>query len=425
MTQSGVHAEKKRCASREALRCFSRGAVRRRRRRAPRSHSLLSTMSSHQRTSAELLFLGTDDRRLLFAHAMEGRLGGTSVRGLGWRYFLGALPAEPSGWAAHAAAARAEYAALVKRHCSDPSAAAADLDPTIANPLSTHEESPWSAFHEVEELRGEIMKDLTRLHPGHPFFARAGLREAMLQILVVWAREHPALAYRQGMHELLAPLVMVLTLEAEEAAAAAGGGGEAGGGDDEAAALLRPLLDQQHVEADAFSLFSQLMTHVAPWFESGPARRPGQPEVISPLVAKCRHIGDDLLRAADPEIHARLAQLQVEPQLFLLRWLRLLFGREFHLDDVLMVWDALFAYGRGLVLVDHLSVAMVMYAAARNRAQLGAIMRNSAHFGALRRRARPHLDPQVRPRLAPRERVRPRPQAAPQVPAGRGRPPPR
>ena len=59
------------------------------------------------------------------------------------------------------------------------------------------------------------------------------------------------------------------------------------------------------------------MTHVAPWFESGPARRPGQPEVISPLVAKCRHIGDDLLRAADPEIHARLAQLQVEPQLFL------------------------------------------------------------------------------------------------------------
>ena len=383
-------------------------------------------MSSHQRTSAELLFLGNDDRRLLFAHAMEGRLGGTSVRGLGWRYFLGALPAEPSGWAAHAAAARAEYAALVKRHCSDPSAAAADLDPTIANPLSTHEESPWSAFHEVEELRGEIMKDLTRLHPGHPFFARAGLREAMLQILVVWAREHPALAYRQGMHELLAPLVMVLTLEAEEAAAAAAGGGEAGGGDDEAAALLRPLLDQQHVEADAFALFSQLMTHVAPWFESGPARRPGQPEVISPLVAKCRHIGDDLLRAADPEIHARLAQLQVEPQLFLLRWLRLLFGREFHLDDVLMVWDALFAYGRGLVLVDHLSVAMVMYAAARDRAQLGAIMCNSAHFGAIRRRARPpHLDPQVRPRLAPRERVRPRPQAAAQVPAGRGRPSPR
>ena len=32
----------------------------------------------------------------------------------------------------------------------------------------------------------------------------------------------------------------------------------------------------------------------------------------------------------------------VEPQLFLLRWLRLLFGREFHQEDVLVMWDSLF-----------------------------------------------------------------------------------
>lgn len=35
-------------------------------------------------------------------------------------------------------------------------------------------------------------------------------------------------------------------------------------------------------------------------------------------------------------------ELGVEPQLFLLRWLRLLFEREFHLEDVLVVWDSLF-----------------------------------------------------------------------------------
>ena len=44
--------------------CASRRSRLPRRRRAPRLHSLLSTMSSHQRTSAELLFLGNDDRRL-------------------------------------------------------------------------------------------------------------------------------------------------------------------------------------------------------------------------------------------------------------------------------------------------------------------------------------------------------------------------
>lgn len=32
----------------------------------------------------------------------------------------------------------------------------------------------------------------------------------MLQILTVWACLHPVISYRQGMHELLAPMVKVL-----------------------------------------------------------------------------------------------------------------------------------------------------------------------------------------------------------------------
>jgi hypothetical protein len=40
---------------------------------------------------------------------------------------------------------------------------------------------------------------------------------------------------------------------------------------------------------------------------------------------------------------------------------RLLLGREFHLEDVLRLWDAIFAYGQGLTLVDYIIVAMLMY----------------------------------------------------------------
>lgn len=43
------------------------------------------------------------------------------------------------------------------------------------------------------------------------------------------------------------------------------------------------------------------------------------------------------------------------------RWIRLLFGREFHLEDVLVIWDALFAYGKRLALVDYVSLAMLTY----------------------------------------------------------------
>lgn len=43
------------------------------------------------------------------------------------------------------------------------------------------------------------------------------------------------------------------------------------------------------------------------------------------------------------------------------KWLRLLFGREFHLQDLLILWDAIFAFGRSLKLVDYICVAMLIY----------------------------------------------------------------
>ena len=67
-------------------------------------------------------------------------------------------------------------------------------------------------------------------------------------------------------------------------------------------------------------------------------------------------------------LSAGVAMARARSQLYLLRWLRLLFGREFHLEDASVVWDALFAYGLGkdgeetlLTLVDDFAVAMLMY----------------------------------------------------------------
>lgn len=53
--------------------------------------------------------------------------------------------------------------------------------------------------------------------------------------------------------------------------------------------------------------------------------------------------------------------LNIEPQLYALRWVRLMFGREFHFHDVLTLWDAILAWGNRLVLVDYISVTMLMY----------------------------------------------------------------
>ena len=155
---------------------------------------------------------------------MEGNLPQTGLRGLAWGFFLSTLPAGTTvaGWVRRTQQKRKEYAALVEEHCVDPHQAGAELDLAICNPLSQHEESPWSSFFETEELRSEIQKDLSRLHPGysregedHPFFASTAIQQAMLRVLVVWCRLNPELSYRQGMHELLANLYLALHNDAE------------------------------------------------------------------------------------------------------------------------------------------------------------------------------------------------------------------
>ena len=43
------------------------------------------------------------------------------------------------------------------------------------------------------------------------------------------------------------------------------------------------------------------------------------------------------------------------------RWVRLLFGREFAMQDLLVLWDAIFSDGVGFELVDFVFVAMLLY----------------------------------------------------------------
>lgn len=43
------------------------------------------------------------------------------------------------------------------------------------------------------------------------------------------------------------------------------------------------------------------------------------------------------------------------------RWLRLLFGREFSLLDLLVLWDAIFGVGDDLILTYYIVVAMLIH----------------------------------------------------------------
>ena len=126
----------------------------------------------------------------LFRRAMDGSLRGCPVRGIAWRYFLGALSGPRGGWAAQQRAQQRDYDVLCARHCVDPSAAAdaagPDADVSVVNPLSCDAASPFHVYFESAALREQIEQDLRRLHPGDAFFARADVQRRAGSASALW-----------------------------------------------------------------------------------------------------------------------------------------------------------------------------------------------------------------------------------------------
>jgi len=113
------------------------------------------------------------------------------------------------------------------------------------------------------------------------------------------------------------------------------------------------------VNAEEF--FLQSKVPIAPSGSSSQSSNQEPEEHLTPVVTRCRKIHHLLLKQKDPALYQHLVECHIEPQLYAMRWLRLLFGREFHLQDLLVLWDAIFAYGRSLALADYIAVAMLIY----------------------------------------------------------------
>jgi TBC1 domain family member 5 len=74
----------------------------------------------------------------------------------------------------------------------------------------------------------------------------------MNRILFIWSKENPNPSYRQGMHELLGPIFLVLWRDVKENV------------DKD---QLSNLLDSKFLEHDCFGIFERLMSGMKDYFE--------------------------------------------------------------------------------------------------------------------------------------------------------------
>ncbi|XP_067467366.1 TBC1 domain family member 5 isoform X2 [Thunnus thynnus] len=314
------------------------------------------------------LFLNSNYLARIRQAGINGRLRSSRFRSVCWKLYLEALPEDKSQWINKTKELRAQYEKIKETHITNPRKAAGQQDLVVNNPLSQDEGSLWNKFFQDKELKGMIKQDVLRTFPEICYFQDEDVRTKLTDILFCYARENEQLLYKQGMHELLAPIVFVLHCDHQAFQHAS----ETASPSEEMKCLLNPL----YLEHDAYALFSQLMDTAEPWFSSFEREvRRGKEEMLTSIpfarpqdsgpsvaiVTKVNRIQDQLVKKHDVELHMHLNRLEIAPQIYGIRWVRLLFGREFPLQDLLVVWDALFADSITLDLVDYIFVAMLLY----------------------------------------------------------------
>jgi TBC1 domain family protein 5 len=155
--------------------------------------------------------------------------------------------------------------------------------------------------------------------PEEPYFRQAKTQRMLLDILFIFCKMNQDVGYRQGMHELLAPILWVVE---NDALSIVDMQIEHLGVDEQ----ILDTISARFLEHDAFTIFSLLMQPAKSFYELGePDRRASttsglgnNQSGISPIVDRSKRIHEIYLACFDPELADHLKAIEVLPQIFLM-----------------------------------------------------------------------------------------------------------
>jgi len=268
------------------------------------------------------------------------------LRSLFWKIFLGYIPPNPQQWA--------EVLQPKRQTFTDHLNTLQDM-PDIGDPLgamvSEDTGVSWSDYYIDKELKETIELDLGRCHTDIPFFRSPATKSSMLNVLMVYSKKDSIDGYKQGMHEILANLIMVNAACAHACLKNFSSDHK-----------LRLAMDTDYIEHDTYWMFVEIMKNMGQYFHR--TDKNSEP----PVVKKCKYIQHTLLRKLDPKLSEYLRHIQISPQLYGMRWYRLFFAQEFHIRDACHMWDSIFAEyqdAKSFELVDYIVCAMLRYVRSR------------------------------------------------------------
>ena len=147
----------------------------------------------------------------------------------------------------------------------DPSKIANEArDWTLNNPLSQDQDNPWNQKFKDLELETLIRQDVERTFPELETFREKSVQDILTNILFIWCKLNSDISYRQGMHELLAVLYLVLQKDAKEFQTC-----QIQEYTTSNSSIALIVFDSMYIEHDCAILFMRLMKSMRPWYQIG------------------------------------------------------------------------------------------------------------------------------------------------------------
>eukprot|EP00943_MAST-04B_sp_MAST-4B-sp1_P003779 g3779.t1 len=253
-------------------------------------------------------------------------------------------------------------------------------------------------------LIADIEKDVTRTHNNIAFFRHPKIREAMIRILLVYALNNVTISYKQGMNDLVATILLLLHRErllisnddsniakhSHDKNSCLFGGGYNKVKDDNFNSASRSnkqynyvnspspeaenvdvFLDDKYIEHDSYIIFSLIMKRMEIVFCPIGSIKTNLLKSNQWINGNVSNVGEDILtrlvwiqnirlKRLNEHLPIHFLKLGIQPHMYLLPWIRLLFAREYCMEGLWLVWDAIFAISPSdFTFSNYICVAMI------------------------------------------------------------------
>ena len=338
----------------------------------------------------------------LYKLSMVGELGEKNIRGMAWKIFMEVLPANDSieKWIEKLQYLREEYKILsdkmtkkqnffkkeeeIKKEKENENIINLNNIKIRKNSLLTN------PYHEEKETKKLINLDLNRTFQELELFHNEEIKNKLSRILFIWNNENPNLGYQQGMNDIVSIIFLCLypyyfPNEKKLSIESIMKDKDKINKIKNSEILYLFFHDEEELESDLYICFNNIMKKgvISLYdfdFESknkqidyikkillfkNEYNFEKEEELNSPLNLRCNMLIKEKLKKLDYELYNHFNKIGLDCTIFLQRWLKCIFNREFELKDVLIIWDAVIASpeiqkGYNLSKIDLIALSMIL-----------------------------------------------------------------